>query len=142
MFFPVPPNSEPIRPRTAEPVSRTRGQRFRAWRRQHPWRFTAWFAVSAFALASVLPIWTAWYIGPWEASGEPATFWQMAGTAWGVRHRLFAGGQVSDFFAPELVKLAVLIVVSVPVGRWLAGRPEPPDVSDYDDDFTPPAGLG
>jgi hypothetical protein len=26
-------------------------------------------------LATFLPIWTVWYIGPWEATGERGTFW-------------------------------------------------------------------
>ena len=140
MSFPIPPPSDPENP---EPSATSAWvSRVRAWGRRHPWRFTAWFVAAAFGLASVLPVWTAWYFSPWEANGDLATFWQMAHSAWTAGDSWHLRPPVGHYFWPEAVKLAVLVALSAPVGRWLAGNPDPPEAADYDDRFTPPAPDG
>ena len=137
MYFPIPPPNDPDQPRSSAASARFR--RVRAWGRLHPWRFTAWSVVAMFGLASVLPVWTAWYFSPWEANGEPATFWQMVRSAWGAGDAWGMNPPIGHYFWPEGVKLAVVIGASAGIGRWLAGNPDPPEVADYDDRFTPPA---
>ena len=136
MFFPVPPPNEPRPP--WPPTTPTRFGRLRAWGRQHPWRFTAWFVVVVLGLASVMPVWTAWYFSPWEANGEPATFWEMIRSAWTAGDSWHMRPSITGFYWPEAVKLAVLVVLSAIIGRCYAGNPEVPDAADYDDRITPP----
>ena len=90
-------------------------------RELYPSRFAGWFALAVFALFSVLPIWTAWYIGSWEATGKLTSFWAMLisfppATEQGRAERLV------ELYGPEAIQFAVLVGTSLGVGRLLAGR--------------------
>jgi hypothetical protein len=91
--------------------------------RRRPRRFAAWFVLSAFAVFSVLPIWTAYYIGDWETTGLQASFWTMLASVPGALQRVDAELLLIEFYGHQLLQLGVLLAVSVGVGRWLGGRP-------------------
>ncbi len=119
MFFPPPP------PRSAEEAvenapSRTswRVPEF-DWICRHPWWFAAAFTLSWLLIASVLPIWTAWYIGSWEASGERASFWEMLEAMPRAAEQVGWQRLVLDFHETDLVELVVLAVAGVGIGRTI-----------------------
>jgi hypothetical protein len=89
--------------------------------RERPWRFAIRFTLVMFALCTFLPIWNVVYIGPWETTGELGTFWGMLGSVPRAT-REFGLGWVHEHFWFEPVKLNVVLVVGLGVGRWLAGQ--------------------
>jgi hypothetical protein len=131
MFFPVPPQDAPD-PRRPSAVGLWVG-RIRAWGREHPWRFTVLFVVLAFLGASFLPMWTAWYFGPWGANPHPATFWEAVSALVPVTRQPDPDRLVIVFYGPEAAKLVGLVAVSAAVGRVLAGSRVPDEAVDYDD---------
>lgn len=86
----------------------------------HRWRHAARFALFAFVVFSFLPVWSAWYFGTWEATGERAPFWFMLASFVEATKRRDVLRLVTDFYDTELVKLAVLLVVAFAVGWWRA----------------------
>jgi hypothetical protein len=76
-----------------------------------------------FAVLSFVPVWTTWYVGPRELTTELSSFWSMLLSV----PRAFDCLRVARFFDlywPELVKTAVVLVVSFFVARRLARRAE------------------
>jgi len=84
-----------------------------------PWGF-ALAALLVFALASVLPIWTAWRFTAREGLGELGPFWAMLASIPGT-----AGEVGTDvlltLYAPEAIKLLAVLGVAFWLG-WLVGR--------------------
>ncbi len=114
MFYPRPHPSE------ADPLAPSIPRQLLAWGRHHPWPFTILFTGTAFLTASVLPIWTAWYVGPWEKSADWTTFWEMLSSIPNVA-RQFNGEQlIVDFYGLELLKLAAIFTMAAGFGRLLA----------------------
>jgi hypothetical protein len=118
MFFPPPPRQDhaPLAPGRA-PRSWQLGE----WAGRHRWRFAALFALCVFGVFSFLPAWRAIYIGDWEASGEPATFWAMLASVPRAA-QAFGPGWVLDHCWFEPVKLVALLAVGLGLGLWLGER--------------------
>ena len=87
-----------------------------------PWRYAALLTLIVFVVASSLPVWTAWYFGPWEGTGELASFWTMLASIPGAAEQVSARSLILKFYGYEAGKLVGLIAVSLAVGRWLGGR--------------------
>jgi hypothetical protein len=74
-------------------------------------------------------VWTVWWVGGWEASGERATFWEMAWSA--PRAIVDAPRQFwSDFYGPQFLAMLSILGVSFWIGLgigWLRriGDPDP-----------------
>jgi hypothetical protein len=75
--------------------------------------------LALFAIVSVLPVWTAWYIGSWEATGERASFWTMLATVPRATQQTSAKTLFLDYYGPQVLQLAVILVVGCFVGRCL-----------------------
>ncbi len=106
---------------------------------QIAWRHAAWFALAVFALFSVLPVWSAWYFSPWEGLGVQTSFWTMLASIPRAAEQVNARELVFTYYRFEAVKLAVLIVVSLGLGRWLAGRYlDAPAAPTHEDEPTEP----
>lgn len=86
------------------------------------WRYAALFTLVVFAVFSALPIWTAWYFSSWEGLGELASFWTMLASIPQAAEQVNTQKLILTFYGPEVVKLAVLLVMSLVRGRWWGGR--------------------
>jgi hypothetical protein len=115
--FPPPPLPDPRPPRTGP---RWRDH-VRAWANRGPWHYAATVTAGVFLVASVLPIWTAWYFSSWEANGYLATFWGAL-AALVVALILHPVGEVISFQGWNATLLGVLLVVSLGVGHRLGRR--------------------
>jgi hypothetical protein len=78
-----------------------------------------------FAISSVIPMWTAWYIGEWELLGEHGEFWDMIQSVPDAAQKLSAG-KFFYLYCNDGIRLALIVGVSLGVGRWLAARLGPP----------------
>jgi hypothetical protein len=84
-------------------------------------RTTVRTAVVVFLVFSILPIWTAWYVGEWEAAGEQATLWgSLVSVAPSANH--LDGVELFAFYRSELLKLAVVLAISLAIGWWRGRR--------------------
>jgi hypothetical protein len=86
-------------------------------RTRSPWVYAVRCGLIAFGVASFVPVWTAWAIGSWEATGEPATFWGVVYSA--VRAD---PGTWLDWFAPQFGAMVSVFCVGFWVGRFVAWR--------------------
>jgi hypothetical protein len=89
--------------------------------------------MSVFLVASFVPVWSPLCIGPLEITGESATFWQMLASLWEAVRQPVQGQRLAEHFGTEALKAAVLLTLSVVLGRVFAGNPDPPEAADYDD---------
>lgn len=87
-----------------------------------PWRRTVRFALVAFAVLSLLPVWPAWYIGSWEANGEFASFWTMLASLPRAFEQVSASKLVLRYYGPDLIPPVALMGVVLLVGRWWTSR--------------------
>jgi hypothetical protein len=83
-----------------------------------PWRRAFRFALGAFVVLSFVPIWPAWYFGPWEGTGEPASFWTMLFSVPGALEHQRASKLVLVFYGPDLLLPVALLILSLVVGRF------------------------
>ncbi len=114
MFYPRPHPSE------ADPMAPSATRQLLAWGHRHPWPFTILFTGAAFLTASVLPIWTAWYVGRWEKSANWTPFWEMLSSVPNVARQFDAEQLITDFYGWELLKLAAILTLAAGSGRVLA----------------------
>src|SRR4051794_35986452 len=89
---------------------------------RYPWRRATRYALVAFAVLSLLPVWPAWYFCPQEADEVPASLWTMLESVPRAAEQHSASELVFDFYGPDLVLPAALLVGSLLLGRWLPGR--------------------
>ena len=97
-------------------------------RRPKPWVFAIGFALAVFAAVSVLPVWTAYYIGGWEVTGKQATFWGMLWSIPDAAKVDFGRDFWIRCFGPQFVGMLSVLGVSFWIGlgiAWLRGRHNP-----------------
>lgn len=86
------------------------------------WRRAVRFALCVFVVLSFLPVWPAWYFGEWEATGDLASFWTMLASLPRALEQRSASRVLLKWYGPSLIAPAVVLGVSLFVGRWWAGR--------------------
>ena len=123
--------SVPVPPPNPNPDRRSS---VRAWARRHPWRFTLLCVATAFLVASVLPIWTAWHFHPRGFLAGPSTFWEAASAVWDAARHPDGNLLVTRpyVWVGNATKLVGLVVVAGFVARRYAAPP-PDQAADYDD---------
>ena len=72
--------------------------------------------------ALLLPVWTVWYIGPWEATGERGMIWSVLRMApYNVR-QVGAAAFVVDYGMGNLLQCVALLVLGIGIDRHLLTR--------------------
>ena len=72
-------------------------------------------------LSTLLPIWTAWYIGPWEATGQGATLWSAMRL---LPDNVRAAGQsyVLTLWAGNLKTAGLILLLGLGIERFFVLR--------------------
>lgn len=92
-----------------------------SWRRRHPWRFATVFAFLGSLYFAVLPIWSIWHVGEWEALGRDGFIWEAFES--GIRiHDRFGFKSVYVWHLDNMIRGGILIAILLLSGRWIAGR--------------------
>jgi hypothetical protein len=72
-------------------------------------------------VALLLPVWTVWYIGPWEGTGEPAMIWSVIRMIpYNVREVGIPG--VFEWHSGNLIECAILLFVGIGVDQFLVRK--------------------
>lgn len=88
--------------------------------RKNPWRYAAVFALKAFAILAFLPIWTAWYIGEWEATGDRASFWMMLFALPHAVMQLSTRELLFEYHTSNIIQFSIVVAILLGIGRWRA----------------------
>ncbi len=88
------------------------------------WRRAVRVALFVFVVLSVLPVWPAWYFGEREATGDLASFWTMLASLPRALEHCSASRVLLKWYGPSLIAPVAVLVISLFVGRWWAGRSE------------------
>jgi hypothetical protein len=71
----------------------------------------AWIAWVIVLFSTFLPIWSKWWFGSWEASGESCTFWQIIGHLYSYRSTGGRGG-FNQFYRDQFLTIIGIAVAS------------------------------
>src|SRR5688572_27154427 len=90
------------------------------------WRFAVGYALRAFVLAAILPVWTAWHFSSWEANGETTWFPLMLHSFGRAAFETHPRPDLIEFYGSELVKALAALFVGATVGVFLGLCPVSP----------------
>jgi hypothetical protein len=83
--------------------------------------FVAAYALRAFGLSLLIPIWTAYYFSSWEITGKITWFPIMLDSFFRAAERENAQ-TLFDIYGENLVKLAVVLLAGAAMGHYKARR--------------------
>jgi hypothetical protein len=86
-------------------------------RTRNPWIYAIRFALISCLVISFIPVWTEWWIGSWEATGQPVPFWWMLASAARADLRHWP-----EFFLPQFGAMVSVFGCSFWIGRVVAWR--------------------
>lgn len=91
------------------------------WRRRHPWRFAAVFALIAMTYFAALPIWDVWHVCEWCAQGKMGTSWQSIESFMTLVDREGLESALR-WHEADFVRGPIIFAALLAVGRWIGGR--------------------
>src|SRR5215210_7426152 len=94
-------------------------------------------SVIVFLAGSFLPLWTVWWIGPLETTGEPTILWRAIGNLSLCLRETGNGAELWRLQENNVVFTTILVLISVAVGlvtHWVDQRIiHPIEAADYKD---------
>lgn len=91
------------------------------WRRRHPWRFAAVFALFAMTFFAALPIWDVWHVCEWCGYSRMGPSWHSIESFMTLVDQ-YGYESALRWHDADFIRGSNIFVVMLLLGRWIGGR--------------------